>query len=92
MKIRYSEEAIGDLQRLRSFIAEHNPSAAARIGAELAERIEMLADFPAMGQAVEAAPQPDTIRDMIFGNYVVRYLPSKSAIIILRIWHHFEER
>lgn len=90
MKLVYTDEAIEDLKRLREFIAVHNPSAAARIAAEVVSKIELLPDFPKMGTPVEMAPLPDSIRDMIFGKYVVRYSVHVSAIIILRVWHELE--
>ncbi|MCK2148754.1 hypothetical protein MYE70_06705 [Marinobacter alexandrii] len=39
---------------------------------------------------VELAPVPDSIRDMVFGKYIVRYSVHVSAIIILRVWHELE--
>ena len=90
MKLVYTDEAIDDLKRLREFIAMHNPTAAARIATELVGKIELLPDFPKMGAPVEMAPVPDSVRDMVFGKYVVRYSVHASAIIILRIWHGLE--
>jgi plasmid stabilization system protein ParE len=87
VKLVYTDEAIEDLQRLREFIAAHNPSAAARIAAELVGKIELLPDSPKMGTPVEMAPVPDSVRDMVFGKYIVRYSVHTSAIIILRVWH-----
>ncbi|MGH8855201.1 MAG: type II toxin-antitoxin system RelE/ParE family toxin, partial [Telluria sp.] len=52
MRLVYSEEAVADLVRLRAFIAEKDPSAAARVAAELIARIENLRLFPTMGRAV----------------------------------------
>lgn len=90
MKLVYTDEAIEDLKRLREFIAVHNPSATVRVAAELVSKIELLPDFPRMGTPVELAPVPDSIRDMVFGKYVVRYSVHVSAIIILRVWHELE--
>lgn len=46
MRLIYSAEALDDLVRLRDFIAEHNPQAAARIAQQLLQRIEHLRNFP----------------------------------------------
>lgn len=89
-KLVYTDEAIEDLKRLREFIAAHSPSAAGMIAAELISKIELLPDFPKMGTPVEMAPAPDSIRDMVFGKYVVRYSVHTSVIIILRVWHGLE--
>ncbi|HEX5677511.1 MAG TPA: type II toxin-antitoxin system RelE/ParE family toxin [Alcanivorax sp.] len=90
MKLVYTDVAIEDLKRLRAFIAVHNPPAAARVAAELIDRIRLLPDFPEMGTPVELAPVPESIRDIVFGRYVVRYSVHASAVIILRVWHGLE--
>ena len=90
MKLVYTDKAIEDLKRLRDFIAVHNPPAAGRVATELVSKIELLPDFPGMGTPVEMAPVPDSIRDMVFGRYVVRYSVHVSTIIILRVWHELE--
>jgi len=90
VKLVYADEAIEDLKRLREFIDVHNPSAAAKIPAELVGKIALLPDFSKMGTPVEMAPLPDSIRDMVFGKYVVRYSLHASSIIILRVWHGLE--
>ena len=90
MRLVYTDEAIEDLMRLREFIADHNLSAARKIAAELVDKVELLPDFPEMGVPVEVAPIPGSIRDMVFGKYVVRYSVHESAIIILRVWHDLE--
>lgn len=91
MRLVYSEEAVGDLVRLRSFIAEKDPSAAAHVAEELMARIENLCLFPHMGVEVGYAPPPAEVRDMVFGNYVVRYSVHAEALVVLRIWHHNEK-
>ncbi|MBT2771828.1 type II toxin-antitoxin system RelE/ParE family toxin [Halomonas sp. ISL-60] len=88
MKLVYTDEAIEDLKRLREFIAIHNPSAAGRIATELVGKIDLLPDFPNMGTPVEMAP--DSVHDMVFGKYVIRYSVHTSVIIILRVWHELE--
>ncbi|SFC45737.1 Plasmid stabilization system protein ParE [Marinospirillum celere] len=90
MKLVYTDEAIDDLKRLREFIAVHSPSVASRIATELVGKIELLPDYPKMGAPVEMAPMPDSIRDMVFGKYVVRYSVHTSVIIILRVWRGLE--
>lgn len=92
MNIAYTPEAVADLVRLRSFIAEKNPSAAARIAGELLRGISLLTTFPSMGTRVEEAPNPELIRDLVVDRYVVRYLIGPQAVFILRVWHHREGR
>ncbi|MDZ7925455.1 MAG: type II toxin-antitoxin system RelE/ParE family toxin [Marinagarivorans sp.] len=92
MKLVYSEESVADLVRLREFIAAQDPLAAARVATELIACIENLRLFPTMGRAVELAPDPKAIRDAIFGKYVIRYAVHTESVLILRIWHHYEDR
>ncbi|TCZ78547.1 type II toxin-antitoxin system RelE/ParE family toxin [Lysobacter sp. N42] len=92
MRLVYSPEAVQDLVRLRQFIAEKDPAAAARIAAELVGRIEQLLTFPEMGRPVPQSPEPGAVRDFVFGSYVVRYTVHPSALAILRIWHQLERQ
>lgn len=92
MRLVYSEDAVADLVRLRAFIADKDPSAASRIAEALIARVDNLCLFPHMGHGVPQAPQPDIVRDMVFGNYVVRYSAHAEALVVLRTWHHYENR
>lgn len=91
MKLIYTDEAISDLQRLRKFIADYNPAAANKMAKELIKKVDLLPDFPEIGIAVEMAPDPDSVRDVVFGRYVVRYSVHSDTVIILRIWHGLED-
>jgi plasmid stabilization system protein ParE len=88
----YAAAAVADLDRLRAFITEHDPDAARRTGADLVKRIELLREAPLIGKTVAAAPDPQVIRDMVFGAYIVRYAITTRTIAVLRVWHHFEQR
>ena len=92
MKILYTPESIGDLKRLREFIAQKNASAAQRIANSILKGINQLKKFPYLGVEVQQAPNPEMVRDLIIGPYIVRYLLRPNEITILRIWHHKEGR
>ena len=92
MKISYSPESIGDLIRVREFIEIKNPYATQKMAAPISKGISQLKKFPYLGVEVELAPKPEMIRDLIIGNYIVRYLIHSEQIYILRVWHHKEER
>ena len=92
MTLVYAEEAVADLVRLRAFIAEKDPGAAGRVAADLITRVQQLQRFPHLGRSVAQAPQAEVVRDMVFGNYVVRYSVHTDAVVILRIGHHYESR
>ncbi len=73
MNLHYSREALNDLQRLRAFIAEKNPAAAANIANELVTGIRQLTKFPEIGLPVQRAPAPSQIRDLFIGKHTARY-------------------
>lgn len=91
-RLVFTGAAVNDLLRLRTFIAEHDPSAARRVAADLVKRLELLRTAPLLGRSVAVAPDPEAIRDMVFGNYIVRYAVTARSIAVLRVWHHFEQR
>ncbi len=89
MKLLFTHSAQRDLMRLREFIAEKNPGAARRISQRRLTAIRRLVDQPGMGVTVEELP--DT-RDLIIGDYTIRYLVIEDEIYVLRIWHGREDR
>lgn len=91
MKRVYSQQAVADLVRLRGFIATEDPSAAARIAAELVARIGNLGALPHMGHEVVQAEPPAVVRDMTFDSHTVRYSVHPAAVVVLRLWHHRED-
>ena len=90
MKIIYTPESVGDLKRLREFIATENPNVAARIAKVLQTGIKKLKTFPKLGVDVKKA-ESELIRDLVLGDYIVRYLLLEETIYILRIWHQKED-
>ena len=92
MKISYSPESISDLLRVREFIEIKNPYAGQNMAVSISKGISQLKAFPYLGVEVELAPNPEMIRDLIIGSYIVRYLIHSETIYILRVWHHKEER
>jgi len=92
MNVRYSLEAVEDLRRLREFIEEKNPAAAQRAASTLLRGINQLKAFPLLGTKVSRAPDPESVRDLVIGDYLARYLVHEKEIYVLRIWHQMENR
>ncbi|MDH1264879.1 type II toxin-antitoxin system RelE/ParE family toxin [Pseudomonas sp. GD03944] len=92
MRLIYSAEAVADLARLRAFIARNDPRAASRVATDLIARLEHLCLFPDMGRPVQSAPDPASIRDTVVGKYIIRYSVHPETVVILRLWHHYEDR
>jgi len=92
MNVRYSLEAVEDLRRLREFIEEKNPTAAQRAASTILTGISQLKAFPLLGTKVSRAPDPESVRDLVIGDYLARYLVHEKVIYVLRIWHQKEYR
>ena len=90
MRLSFSDSSVNDLIRLRKFIEQHDPNRAQKIARQLLGAIKKLQSFPQIGKWI--SDLPGEIRDMVFGNYVVRYAVTKEHIYILRIWHGLEHR
>lgn len=88
-RLQFTASATRDLRRLRDFIAEHDPAAAARVSKRLGRTIRLLRDQPSLGKGVEDLPE---VRELVAGDYVVRYTERGNAVVILRVWHGRELR
>ena len=91
MKIVWTVVANGDLQRLHAFLAPHAPAAAAKIVQALVQAPDRLLEFPRLGMKLFVY-EPREVRRIIVGDYELRYEIANEAIIILRLWHHREDR
>jgi toxin ParE1/3/4 len=77
-----------DLADIVRYIAQHNSDAAARLGFELINRAESLADFPEMGRQEPEFRQPN-LREIICRSYriIYRLQREKERVQIVRFWH-----
>lgn len=91
MDLRWTGEAVRDVERLHKFIAEVNPRAAARVLGELIDAPERLADNPRLGNRLEGFEDRE-VRRILIGPYEMRYEVTGGAIYVLRVWHGREDR
>lgn len=89
MKLRFTQRATHDLQRLRAFIAKDNPLAARHKVDALRRSIRNLVDQPHIGREIDEA---SGMRQWVAGDYVVRYFVDDQILIVNRIRHGKEER
>ena len=82
MRLEFSASAVRELVRLR-FIAVHNPGAAKRISLRLQQTIGKVVLHPDMGRSIL---ELEHVRELIAGDYVVRYSRSDYTVSILRVW------
>jgi len=98
LKVVFTRLAHQDLVRLRQFIAEHDPNAAARAAKRIKTVAQLLTDQPLVGRPVDApnGAARNDIRELPLtfgsGGYVLRYQVLQKQIRVLRIWHAREER
>ena len=92
MKVRWSPEAVGDLKRLHTFIAQVNPLAAVRTLRRIEAAPDRLKTHPRIGRRVEIDPPVREIRSLFERSYEIRYEILGDAIYILRVWHGRENR
>ena len=85
MRVAYTPRAARDLRHLRSYIAEHNPSAAVRMVNTIRQRIGLLPQQPRLGRPGRLAGTRELV---IAGTpYLVPYRVSDRQIEILAIIH-----
>ena len=88
MTIRYTPEAIRDLQELRRYISQvlGNPQAAARISRGILDACAQLKDHPHLGPSLEAKlGQSTDLRYLICGKRIAIYRIDADVISVARI-------
>ncbi len=87
-EIKFSPEAINDLQKTKKYIAEElcNEQAAVGTIAKITKKIRMLADFPESGAPLYSVIDIETdYRFFICGNYTAFYRLENNIVYIIRI-------
>jgi plasmid stabilization system protein ParE len=87
-EIKFSPEAVNDLQQTKAYIAEElcNEQAAVSTVAKIMRHIRMLADFPESGAPLSSVIGLDTdYRFLVCGNYTAFYQVKNGTVYIVRI-------
>lgn len=84
-----SPDAVEDVERLRTFLNQRNPSAAQRAMALILTAIERLEEFPDLGSPTSDADIRQIVVRFGGSGYVVRYaiVAGTKDVLITRIWH-----
>lgn len=88
MKLKYTPEAIGDLQSTKAYITDvlHNPKAANRIVRRILDSCGSLKAHPYLGISLQAKINPETdLRYLVCENHLVFYRVEGSRVLIARI-------
>src|SRR5664279_5721151 len=92
-QIVWLPEALEDMQRLRLFLEDKNPTAAALAGRVLQAGAKRLADFPEIGQPMnDGTDRRELFLPFGTGGYVLRYITDKQTVVIIRTWPSREKR
>ncbi len=87
----WRESAVNDLARLREFIAEKNPDAAARAAKAITQAAQLIIERPSIGKPVTDIPD---YRDLFIrfgaGGYVLRYRVHLDIVYAVYLRHYRE--
>lgn len=90
MKLRYTPEAISDLQSIKQYIKStlRNPTAATRITKMILDSCTTLKSFPESGSSISALTGYETdLRMLICENYIALYRIDDDIVSVARIIH-----
>lgn len=89
MKIIYTKQAQTQLKGIKAFIAKDNASAAEAHLLQIKSKIELLADFPFIGQ-VNPLLNQQAVRDWVIFGYKVIYKVNEKQVVILAIYKNID--
>jgi len=82
-QIVWTDDAVGHLEAIVTYVAAFDPAAAARLALKLIEVADRLADFPDRGRDAG-----NGLREMTtVWPYILRYRVEDDQVIILRVRH-----
>ncbi len=89
--VRWTSKALGDLERLHTFLSGANPRAAAQVVRMLVQGAGVLRENPCLGTPL-GGYEPREVRRIMVGQYEMRYEVHEAEAIVLRLWHTREDR
>lgn len=84
MEIRWTRQALQNLDAIAAYIALDNPSRAASFISEIKDKTQLLAQFPAIGRPGRV---PGTRELVVHENYVLPYRVKGDLVQIIRVHH-----
>lgn len=84
MKVRWSQRALVNLERIADHIAADKPLAARAFATSVRHKVAALADFPLLGRP---GAYQDTRELVVHRNYIVMYRLRAAEVQVLQIWH-----
>lgn len=84
-EVRWTGQAVGDLQAIRRYIARDSPQYGRLVAERLFEATSRLEAFPRSGRIVPELDQDD-VREIIVGEYRIVYRLESDAVTLLTIF------
>ena len=91
MTINWANKALQDITRLYEFLQPVNQPAAAKVVQSLTQAPDKLLVHPRLGVQLDEFELRE-VRQLLVGDYEMRYEIVAGDIFILRIWHVREDR
>lgn len=85
-QIRWTSQALADLEAIGDFIARDAPSFAEVFVDRIFVAVERLGAFPRSGRALPEIGE-ENLREIIFGSYRIVYLLNSDEVSILTVFH-----
>ena len=88
MKLKYTPEAIADLQNTKAYISDvlHNPKAARRVTKQILDMCSSLKEHPNLGMSLKAKTDIDTdLKYLICENHLAFYRIEDDWVMVVRI-------
>ena len=86
MKVTYTEEAVADILQAITYLNERNPTAAAKLDADIARCIERLADREFEGP-VSRLRSGAVVRSWSVPPFRIYYQRHSDELLIVRVYH-----
>jgi len=88
MQVRFADAALRDIESIRAYIAQDNPSAASRMAIAIVAAADRLSDNPRIGRL---GAMPGTF-ELVVRPYLLVYEIHRAEIVVLRVWHGRQRR
>lgn len=87
-KITFTNGARDDLHQLHEYLSQNSPAYANRLLDKIISRVDVLHNLPQSGRKLPEAPNDESLRELLEGNYRIIYeLLPDERILILKIHH-----
>ena len=83
--VRWSAQAVDDLQEIHDYIARQSPRYAAVVAGRLVAAVDRVREFPESGRIVPELSEP-AVREVIHGAYRIVYELHADVAVVLTVF------